>query len=109
MKAGTAVVGEKYLSKNGTPVKVVEFKDDKVVLYSEVTRMNIPVSRNYPLRAYDEESHPLSTEPIKEKVNALMSSIGTATPKSTVASKPKGETMASIIDPYLFEGNRLCG
>ena len=105
MKAGAAVVGEKYLSKNGTPVKVVEFKDDKVVLYSEVTRMNIPVSKNYPLREYKEPEHPLSTESMKDKVNALMDSIGSPTPKETVKVKPKGETIASVIDPYLLEGD----
>ena len=106
MKAGTAVVGARYLNKSGIPVKVVEFKDDKVVLYSEVTKMEIPVSKNYPLRECVENEHPLSTESMKEKVNALLDSIGSPTPKETVKVKPKGETMASVIDPYLFTGDK---
>ena len=50
MLAGTALVGTKYLSKTGIPVKVVEIKGDKVVLFSEATQTNITVSKNYPLR-----------------------------------------------------------
>jgi len=106
MLAKSAIVGMKYLSKNGTPVTVVEFKDDKVILFSEITKMKIPVSQNYPLKAYEGTRSPLDTDPMREKVNALMSSVSTQTPISTVKSKPRGETLASIIDPYLFEGNK---
>jgi len=106
MKAGTAVIGKKYLSKNGIPVKVEEIKKDQVILFSEVTGRQVPVSKNYPLKEYDEKEHPLSEEPMKEKVNALLDSIGSPTPKETVKVKPKGETMASVIDPYLFTGDK---
>jgi len=106
MKAGTAVIGKKYLSKNGIPVTVVEFKDDKVVLFSEVTKMKIPVSQNYPLKPYEEDVKPVSEELVKGKVSDLLNSIGPGIPRKRVIINPKAETMASVIDPYLFEGGR---
>jgi hypothetical protein len=97
MLAGTALVGTKYLSKTGIPVKVVEFKGDKVVLFSEATQTNITVSKNYPLQEFDEQK--VSTE-----AKTLMKANGSD--KSGKPGKPKGETLASVIDPYLFSGGK---
>jgi hypothetical protein len=95
MLAGTALVGTKYLSKTGIPVKVVEIKGDKVVLFSEATQTNITVSKNYPLQEFEEQK--VSTE-----AKALMKANGSD--KSGKPGKPKGETLAAVIDPYLFAG-----
>ena len=97
MLAGTALVGTKYLSKTGIPVKVVEFKGDKVVLFSEATQTNITVSKNYPLQEYEEQK-------VSSEAKTLMNANGSD--KCGKARKPKGETLASVIDPYLFQGGR---
>ena len=97
MLAGTALVGTKYLSKTGIPVKVVEFKGDKVVLFSEATQTNITVSKNYPLQEFDEQK-------VSSEAKTLMKANGSD--KSGKPGKPKGETLASVIDPFLLAGGR---
>ena len=97
MLAGTALVGTKYLSKTGIPVKVVEIKGDKVVLFSEATQTNITVSKNYPLQEFEEQK-------VSSEAKTLMNANGSD--KSGKPGKPKGETLASVIDPYLFAGSR---
>ena len=97
MLAGTALVGNKYLSKTGIPVKVIEIKGDKVVLFSEATRTNITVSKNYPLQEFDEQK-------VSSEAKSLMNVNGSD--KNGKTRKPKGETLASVIDPYLFTGGK---
>lgn len=98
MLAGTALVGTKYLSKTGIPVKVVEIKGDKVVLFSEATKTNIMVSKNYPLQEFEEQK-------VSSEARSLMKANGSD--KSGKPGKPKGETLASVIDPYLFAGGTV--
>ena len=97
MLAGTALVGNKYLSKTGIPVKVVEIKGDKVVLFSEATQTNITVSRNYPLQEFDEQK-------VSSEAKTLIKANGSD--KGGKPSQPKGGTIASLIDPYLFAGGK---
>ncbi len=95
MLAGTAIEGKMYLSKNGTPVKVIGTKGDKVVLVSEATGNEIQVSKNYPLQEYDEQK-------VDPMANSLMKSNGSGK-KKTGQSK---ESLASVIDPMLFAGGK---
>lgn len=97
MLAGTAIAGKKYLSKDGTPVKVVGTKGDKVVLKSEATGNEILVSKNYPLQEYDDQK-------INSESKILLRSNGPC--KTGKEQKHKSETLASVIDPLLFAGGK---
>lgn len=97
MLAGAAITGKRYLSKDGTPVKVIGTKGDKVVLKSEATGNEILVSKNYHLQEYDEQK-------VNSEAKVLIKSNGGD--KTGQSRKPKGETLASVIDPLLFAGGK---
>jgi hypothetical protein len=94
MDAIKATIGEKYLSKKGTPVTVIKHKGDKVVLKIAGSDNEIEVAKDYELKPYD-KSQVSKEARILEKANS---------PKG--GRKPRGESVAAIIDPLLFAGGK---
>jgi hypothetical protein len=95
MLAGTALQDKMYLGKDGTPVKVMGTKGEKVVLSNKATGHEVEVPKNYPLEEYDEK-----------RVNSMSKSLlkKSASDKKAKDGQPKKESLASIIDPYLYAG-----
>jgi len=94
MDAIKATIGEKYLSKKGTPVVVLGHKGDKVILKIGSSENEIPVAKNYELRPYN-----------KSQVSKEVLHLETPAEKKN-GRKPKGESVAAIIDPLLFAGGK---
>ena len=94
MNAVKAKIGEKYLSKKGTPVTVIKHKGDKVILKITGSDNEIPVAKNYDLRPYNKFQ-------VSKDARILDQTKG---PKG--GRKPRGESVAAIIDPLLFSGGK---
>lgn len=94
MNAIDAKVGQKYLSKKGTPVTVVNHKGDKVVLKIEGSENDIEVAKTYELKSYNESQ-------ISKEAKSL---IRAGRPKGK--NKPKGQSLSAVIDPMLFNGGK---
>jgi hypothetical protein len=94
MNAIDAKVGQKYLSKKGTPVTVVGNKGDKVVLKIGGSENDIEVAKTYELKSYKE------SELSKETKTLLRAGL----PKGF--GKHKGLSLSAVIDPMLFAGGK---
>jgi hypothetical protein len=92
MNASEAKVGQKYLSKKGTPVLVIAHKTDKVILKVSGSDNEVPVPKNY-------ELHPYNKSQVSKEARILEQAKG-----SKAGRKPRGESVAAIIDPLLFAG-----
>lgn len=93
MDAIKAAIGERYLSKRGTPVTVVGHKGDKVVLKIKGSENEIEVARTYELKPFKESE-------VSKEAKALESANG----KAKMNGHPKAESLAASIDPLLFGG-----
>ncbi|MCG3204854.1 MAG: hypothetical protein KCHDKBKB_01571 [Elusimicrobia bacterium] len=94
MNAIKTTIGEKYLSKKGTPVTVVGHKGDKVILKVSGSDNEVPVAKDYELQPYNRAQ-------ISKDARHLEQSNGTKTGR-----KPRGESVSAIIDPLLFAGGK---
>ncbi len=94
MNAIDAKVGQKYLSKKGTPVTVVGHKGDKVVLKIGGSENDIEVAKTYELKSYKESE-------VSKEAKTL---IRAGHPKGS--GKPKGPSLSAVIDPMLFAGGK---
>lgn len=95
MEAIKAKVGERYLNGKGTPVTVVGIKGDKVVLKIAGSDNEIPVGKSYELK-------PFSQKGISKDAKLLGQAKGKTQSKN--GNKPREGSLASLIDPFLFEG-----
>jgi len=95
MEAIKAKIGEKYLNGKGTPVTVAGIKGDKVILKIAGSDNEIPVGKTYELK-------PFSKAGISKDAKALSQANGKTQSKN--GKKPKEGSLASLIDPFLFEG-----
>ena len=93
MNAIDAKVGQKYLSKKGTPITVVGHKGDKVVLKIGVSENDIEVAKTYELKPYKESE-------VSKEANLIRAGL----PKGS--GKPKGPSLSTVIDPILFAGGK---
>lgn len=98
MHAGNAEVGKKYLSKKGTPVVIVRFKDDKVVLKIAGSDNEIDVAKNYELKPY-------KAAQVSKDARALAHTNSRGNGKKP-GRKSKDGSVASFIDPLLFSGGK---
>ena len=96
MKAIEAKAGEKYLSKTGVPVTVLGVKGDKVAVRLETIGKEIGISKTEELRPYDEKQ-------ISKDARLIMKANGKGKKGGKAKAKKEG-SLASIIDPLLFEG-----
>lgn len=94
MDAIKATIGEKYLSKKGTPVVVLSHKGDKVILKVSGSENEVPVAKDYELKPYNKSE-------VSKEARILAQAKG---PKN--GKKPRGESVAAIIDPLLFAGGK---
>lgn len=94
MEAIKATIGEKYLSKKGTPVVVLGHKGDKVILKVSGSDNDVPVANDYELRPYNRAQVSKDALPL-EQVNGARG-----------GRNPRGESVASMIDPYLLQGGK---
>lgn len=94
MNATDAKIGQKYLSKKGTPVTVVSHKGDKVVVRIGGSDNDIEVAKNYELKPYKESR-------ISKEAKTLIRASRTNGP-----GKPKRPSLSSVIDPMLFAGGK---
>ncbi|MCG3204315.1 MAG: hypothetical protein KCHDKBKB_01030 [Elusimicrobia bacterium] len=92
MDAIKATIGEKYLSKKGTPVTVVGHKGDKIILKVAGSDNEVPVATDYELKPYDKSN-------VSKEARQLEQSTQTG-------RKPRGESVATMIDPLLFAGGK---
>ncbi len=97
MNAIDAKVGQKYLSKKGTPVTVVGHKNDKVVLKIGGSENDIEVSKNYELKSYKESQ-------ISKEAKTLIRANGGG--RSKGGRKSNKESLSATIDPMLFAGGK---
>lgn len=95
MNAIDAKVGEKYLSKKGTPVTVVAHKGDKVTLKISGSENEIDVAKNYELKPYR------NTE-VNKEAKILIRANGAR----RTGSKSAKASLSSTIDPMLFAGGK---
>ncbi len=94
MNAIKATIGEKYLSKKGTPVTVVGHKGDKIILKVSGSDNEVPVAKDYELRPYNRAQVSKDARHL-EQLNG-----------AKAGRKPRGESVAAIIDPLLFSGGK---
>lgn len=94
MDAIKATIGEKYLSKRGTPVTVIGHKGDKVILRVSGSDNDVPVVKDYELRPYNRAQ-------VSRDARHLEQSNG-----AKAGRKPRGESVAAIIDPFLLAGGK---
>ena len=95
MDAIKAKIGEKYLSKKGTPVVVVAHKGDKVVLKIRGSENEIDVAKDYELKPYKESE-------VSKDARALIRANGQA----KKGGRSKEGSVAALIDPLLFAGGK---
>ncbi len=93
MKAGEAKAGEKYISRTGVPVTVIEATGAKTKLKLETTGSSIWVNNDYELKPRGAEVQRKGRNFPKGKTGAVA---GTGPQKSL--------TLSAIIDPMLFDG-----
>lgn len=93
MDAIKATIGERYLSKRGTPVTVVGHKGDKVVLKIKGSHNEIEVARSYELKPYKESG-------VSKEAKALAQANG----DRKTGRGGRKNSIASLIDPRLFAG-----
>ena len=94
MNAIDAKVGQKYLSKKGTPVTVVGHKGDKVVVRIGGSENDIEVAKSYELKPYKESNISKETK-----------TLGRAN-QTNGSGKPKRPSLSAVIDPMLFAGGK---
>lgn len=94
MNAIDAKVGQKYLSSKGTTVTVIGHKNDKVVLRVSGSDHEVPVAKDYELRPYNRSQ-------VSKDDCHLEQSNG-----ANAGRKPRGESVAAIIDPFLIAGSK---
>jgi hypothetical protein len=97
MNAIDAKVGQKYLSKKGTPVTVVGHKGEKVTLKISGSENEIDVAKNYELKPYRD------TE-VNKEAKILIRANGGGRGKG--GRKPSKESLSATIDPMLFAGGK---
>lgn len=96
MTADKAKVGEKYLTKKGIPITVVGAKGDRIVVKLESTDRQIGIPKNSELRPYDEKA-------VSNIARIFMKANGKGKKGGNAKARKEG-SLASIIDPLLFEG-----
>ncbi len=92
MKAEEGKIGERYLTKKGIPIKIVEIKGSQVIVKLENLNKQIGIPKNSEIKPYNDKE---------------ISSIGklVVKPENNKKQKPVKEgSLASFIDPMLFEG-----
>jgi hypothetical protein len=97
MNAIDAKVGQKYLSKKGTPVTVTGHKGDKVTLKISGSENEIDVAKNYELKPYRD------AEVNREAKILIRANDGG---RSKGGRKQSKESLSSTIDPMLFVGGK---
>jgi hypothetical protein len=97
MNAIDAKVGQKYLSKKGTPVTIVAHKGEKVVLKISGSENEIDVAKNYELKPYRDAE-------VNKEAKILIRANGSGRHKG--GRKPTKESLSATIDPMLFEGGK---
>lgn len=93
MKAGNAKIGGVYCSPKGALITVAGFRDRKVALLIHDTKMEVMVSKSYPLRQGDALPQPLERlrqPPSQDRV--------------TPSVKKNVPPLSQFIDPLLLEG-----
>lgn len=96
MKAEQAEVGKKYLSKKGTPVTIIRFKGDQVILKVAGSENEVPVAKSYELKPY-------KAAEVSKDARILIGANGKTT---SGRGKSREGSVASFIDPFLFAGGK---
>jgi len=94
MNACEAKVGQKYLSPKGTPVTVIGHKNDKVILKLSGSDNEVPVAKNYQLKPYSKSEVSKDARHLEQAKSP------------NEGRKPRGESLAAIIDPLLYAGGK---
>ena len=97
MDAIKATIGEKYLSKKGTPVTVIKHKGDKVVVKIGGSENEIEVAKNYDLKPFNEAA-------VNKEAKILIRANGGGKHKG--GRKLNKESLSATIDPMLFSGGK---
>lgn len=97
MNAIDAKVGQKYLSKKGTPVTVVAHNGDKVVLKIAGSKNEVDFAKNYELKPYRDAE-------VNKEAKILIRANGGGRHKG--GRKLNKESLSVTIDPMLFAGGK---
>ncbi|MCG3204933.1 MAG: hypothetical protein KCHDKBKB_01650 [Elusimicrobia bacterium] len=96
MNAIDAKVGQKYLSKKGTPVTMIAHKGDKVTLKISGSDNEIDVVKNYELKPYRDAE-------VNKEAKFLIRANGG---RGKGGRKPSKESLSTTIDPMLLAGGK---